>query len=80
MVPTARVDPSGSNLLVDMVEALSDRHGELDIRLEHLALRMPMIPDVIELNGQITVSLHLRELSDKEKSARAAKEIRLLEP
>ncbi|HKN06542.1 MAG TPA: hypothetical protein VJ021_02905 [Thermoplasmata archaeon] len=80
MAPTARVDPSGSNLLLDMVEALSDRQGELDIRLEHLSLHLPMIPESLELNGQITVSLHLRDLSDKEKAARAAKEIRLLEP
>ena len=80
MAPTARVNQSGSNFLLDMVEALSDRQGELDIRLEHLALRLPMMPESLELNGQITVSLHLRDLSDKEKAARAAKEIRLLEP
>jgi len=80
MAPTPRVEPTGPNLLLDMVEALSDRQGELDIRLEHLSLRLPMIPESLELNGQITVSLHLRDLSDKEKAARAAKEIRLLEP
>jgi len=80
MAPTARVDPRGPNLLLDMVEALSDRQGELDIRLEHLSLRLPLMRESLELNGQVTVSLHLRDLSDKEKSARVAKEIRLLEP
>ncbi|MGP8076320.1 MAG: hypothetical protein ACLP8Y_06285 [Thermoplasmata archaeon] len=80
MAPTARVDRTGPNLLFDMMEALSDRQGELDIRLEHLSLRLPMLPESLELNGQITVSLHLRDLSDKEKAARSAKEIRLLEP
>lgn len=80
MAPTARVEPPKPNMLLDLVEALSDRRGELDIRLEHLSLRIPMVPESIELNGQVSVSLHLRDLSDKEKSARAAKEIRLLEP
>lgn len=80
MTPTARVDRTRPNPLLDMVEALSDRQGELDIRLEHLSLRFPMMPETLELNGQVTVSLHLRDLSEKEKSARAAKEIRLLEP
>jgi len=80
MAPTARVERSGSNMILDMVEALADRQGELDIRLEHLSLRLPMMPEALEVNGQLTVSLHLRDLSDKEKAARAAKEIRLLEP
>jgi hypothetical protein len=80
MAPTARIEPTAPNFLLDMVEALSDRQGELDIRLEHLSLRLPMIRETLELNGQISVSLHLRDLSDKEKAARAAKEIRLLEP
>jgi len=80
MAPTARVETAAPNLFLELVEALSDRHGELDVRLEHLSLRLPMIRESLELNGQVTISLHLRDLSDKEKSARAAKEIRLLEP
>jgi len=80
MSPTPRVEASPPNILVELVEALSDRHGQIDLRLDHLALRLPMIRESIELNGQVSVSLHLRDLSDKEKSARAAREIRLLEP
>ncbi len=80
MAPTARVEPTTSNLFVDMVEALSDRQGELELRLEHLSMRLPLMPEAIELNGHVTVAVHLRELSDKEKQAHAAKEIRLLEP
>jgi hypothetical protein len=71
----ARNDP---NPFLDMVEALANRHGEVDIRLEHLNLRLPLMRDALELNGVITVSVHLRELSEKEKSARIAKEVRSL--
>lgn len=80
MAPTARAELAGPNPIVDMVEALSDRQGELSIRLEHLSLRLPMVPGSLEVSGQIAVSLHLRELTDKEKAARSAREIRLLEP
>jgi len=80
MAPTARVEPTSSNLFLDMVEALSDRQGEVELRLQHLALKVPLMPEAIELNGTVTLSVHLRELSDKEKAAHAAKEIRLLEP
>ena len=80
MSPVPRVETPTPNFLVELVEALSDRQGQIELRLDHLALRLPMIREPIEMNGQVSVSLHLRDLSDKEKSARAAREIRLLEP
>lgn len=80
MSPTPRVEAPTPNFLVEMVEALSNRQGQVDLRLDHLSLRLPMIREAIELHGQVSVSVHLRELSDKEKSARSAREIRLLEP
>jgi hypothetical protein len=69
----------GPNPFLDMIEALADRHGEVDFRLEHLTLRLPLMPEPIEVNGAISVSVHLRALTDKEKVARAAKEIRILQ-
>ncbi len=74
--PTLRT--GDSNLFLDLVEAISDRHGELDIRLEHLTLKLPLVPDAIEVNGTISVSAHMRDLTDKEKAARVSKEIRVL--
>lgn len=80
-MPTAsRAENSAPSFMLDLVEALADRQGEVDVRLEHLSLRLPMIRETIELNGQVSISVHLRDLSPKEKSARVAKEIRLLEP
>jgi hypothetical protein len=77
-MPAAAMRTGDSNLFLDLVEAISDRHGQMDIRLEHLSLRLPLVRDAVELNGTITVTVHLRDLTDKEKSARAAKEIRAL--
>lgn len=61
-----------------MIEALADRHGELTMRLERVTLRLPLVPEPIELNGTLTVAMHLRQLSEQEKSARVAKEVRAL--
>ncbi len=69
---------SDSNLFRDLIEAISDRHGQVDLRLDHLSLRLPLVPETIEVNGTISVTLHLRDLTDKEKAARAAKEIKAL--
>ena len=74
--PTIRAgDP---NPFADLIAAVSDRHGEMNIRLEHLTLKLPLVPESIELNGTITVSAHMRDLTDKEKAARVSKEIRAL--
>jgi hypothetical protein len=79
MAASASGGRSDSNIFHDMVEALSGRHGELDIRLEHLNLRLPLMKDSLELNGAITLSVHLRDLTEKEKAARAAKEVKVLQ-
>jgi hypothetical protein len=67
---------SSSNPFHELVEALADRHGEIELRLEHVTLRFPMIPEAIELNGDVSLSVHLRHLSEDEKSAITAKEVR----
>ncbi len=77
MVPAAGSAPE-SNLFQDFVQAISDRHGQMDIRLDHLSLRLPLLKESLELNGTISVSVHMRDLTDKEKQARVAKELRTL--
>jgi hypothetical protein len=79
MAASSSVGRGDSNIFHDMVEALAGRHGELDIRLEHLNLRLPLMKDSLELNGAITLSVHLRDLSEKEKAARVAKEVKALQ-
>ena len=76
----AAASPSGpeSNLFQDFVQAIADRHGQVDIRLENVSVRLPLLRENIELNGTISVSVHMRELTDKEKQARVAKELRTL--
>jgi hypothetical protein len=77
-MPTGDSSPDPANPFLGLMEALSNRHGEMNIRLEHVTLRLPMVPEAFEVNGTLTVSVHLRELSEKERSAHAAKQVRSL--
>jgi hypothetical protein len=80
MAPPPPASTPESNLFQDFVQAIADRHGEMDIRLDHVQLRLPLLRDSFELNGTISVTVHMRQLTDKEKQARAAHEIRVLSP
>ena len=68
----------GVNVFQDWMDAIANQRGELDLRLEGVSLKLPFIPEPVELNGTVTVSFHVRELSEKEREARAAKEVRQL--
>jgi hypothetical protein len=70
--------PSATNLFVDLMDALSNHHGQMDVRFERLNLRLPFAGRTLELNGNVSVSVHLRDLSDKERSAHVAKQLRAL--
>jgi hypothetical protein len=74
--PTVRT--GDSNPFLDLIEAISDRQGEMELRLEHVTLKLPLVPETIELNGTVTLTVHMRDLTDKEKAAHASKEIRAL--
>jgi hypothetical protein len=75
MAPPASSE-SMVNPFVELVEALANRHGEVDVHLEHLKLRVPLIREAIELNGTVTVSVKFRELTEREKQADVARELR----
>ncbi len=62
------------------MNAMANQRGELDLRLEGVTLRLPFVPQPVELNGTVTVSFHIRELTDKERDARVAREVRMLRP
>jgi hypothetical protein len=74
--PTASLSPMG-NPLVELVEALSNRQGEVDIRLDRLAVRLPLVGQ-IEATGSLSLSVHLRPLSARELKAREGRQIRHL--
>lgn len=61
-----------------MIEAVDDHQVQLDIRLDGLSLHVPYVREEIELRGSMSVSVHLRHLTDVEKEAHASHTIKRL--
>jgi hypothetical protein len=78
-MPTPDRPSLGSgNPFQDWMMAMANRRGELDLRMENVTLQLPFIPHPVALNGTVTVSFHIRDLSEREREAREARELRLL--
>jgi len=61
-----------------LIEALADKHSQLDINFHNVNLKLPSMQVGVELNGSVTLSVHMRELSDEEKKALAEKNVGML--
>ena len=72
------VEEMGSGLFEGLINALGNKHSELDLSFEHTRLTMPGTQVGIELNGVVTLTVHMRELTDNEKKAMAEKNIALM--
>ena len=58
-----------------ILEALSDKHSQLDISLQGMSIKHPNSGIGVELNGLLTVTAHMRDLTEDEKKASAAKNV-----
>ena len=62
-----------ASVFEDMVQAVLDKHGQMDIRLDRVSWKVPILRDAFELNGTVSVTIHMRDLTDREKQAHVAK-------
>ena len=62
-------------LLEGVIEALSDKHSQVDVRLDGLTLSMGDSRLALHLSGTLTVSVHMRDLTDGEKDELATAHI-----
>jgi hypothetical protein len=72
------VEKMEKGLLEGMIEAMADKHSQLDIRLNSLTLRLPGTRTGLVLNGTISLSVHMRDLTDQEKQALANHHVSML--
>lgn len=61
-----------------LVEAIADKHTELDVNLQGVTVTLPHAGLTVELNGLVTVTVHMRELTEDEKRASATKNVSLM--
>jgi hypothetical protein len=59
-------------MLEGAIDALLDRQSQLDVRLQDLTVSLPGTHIALQMSGTLTVSVHLRELTDEEKQAHAS--------
>jgi hypothetical protein len=59
-------------LVEGLIEALMDRQSQLDVNLKALTLSLQGTPLALQLSGKLTVSVHMRELTDEEKDAHSS--------
>jgi hypothetical protein len=61
-----------------LVEAIADKYTEFDINLQGVNVKLPRSGISVELNGLVTLTVHMRELSEDEKRASAAKNVKIM--
>ncbi len=64
--------------LEGVFEALANKHSQLDINFQRTTLRVPGFQASVELNGTVSMTVHLRELTEDEKKASAQRNVALM--
>ena len=65
-------------IIAGLLEALADKHSELDINLQKVTIKLPNMQVGVELDGLVTVTVHMRNLTDDEKKASAARNVGMM--
>ncbi len=59
-------------LVEGLIEALSDKHSQVDIRLQDLTMNLADSRVGVKVSGAITIAVHMRDLTAPEKEAHVA--------
>jgi hypothetical protein len=65
-------------MLAGLLEALANKHSELDLNFQKVSVTLPNVRMSVELNGTITVSVHMRDMTEEETKALSAKRVEML--
>jgi hypothetical protein len=78
MAQSKSTSDTGRSLVEGIIEALSDKHSQLDINLQRMSVKLPNTGMGIEFNGFVTVTCHVRDITEDERKASASKNISLM--
>lgn len=68
----------GAGLFEGVLETLADKHSQLDISLQNLRVDLPNTKISVEINGTVTVTAHVRNLTDDERKASSDRNVALM--
>ncbi len=57
-VPTS---PDRENPIEDVLKALTDREGDLEVTLDGFEIQFPFLRDPLRVKGTLTLRVHMRE-------------------
>lgn len=66
------------SIVADFLEALSDKHSQVDINLQGMNVKFPSTGMSVEFNGLVTVTSHIRDITEDEKKASASKNVAMM--
>ncbi len=67
-----------TNFFEGLIESLADKHSQLDINFQKTSIKLPGIEKTLEIDGLVTLSVHVRDLTDEEKKASSKKNVVLM--
>jgi hypothetical protein len=63
-----------------IIESLADKHSQLDINFQNTNIKLPGLEQSVQIDGLVTLSIHVRELTDEEKQASSKKNVVMMTP
>ena len=66
------------NIMEGILGALSDKHSQLDINLQGMSMKFPTLGMSVECNGIVTLTAHIRDITEDEKKASASKNVAMM--
>lgn len=61
-----------------LIESLGDKHSQLDINFQKTNIKLPGLEQSVQIDGLVTLTVHVRELTEEEKKASSQKNVVLM--
>ncbi|MDG6958002.1 MAG: hypothetical protein JRN55_04480, partial [Nitrososphaerota archaeon] len=71
MAQSKSASEAEKSVVEGVLEALSDKHSQLDVNLQGMTVKFPNTGIGVEFNGLVTVTAHVRDMTEDEKKASA---------
>lgn len=78
MAQSRRAAGSDRSIVTEFLEALSDKHSQVDVSLQGMHVKFPNTGMSVEFNGLVTMTCHVRDLTEDEKKASATRNLSLM--
>ena len=78
MAQSRRTAEPERSIVAEFLEALSDKHSQEDVNLQGMNVKFPSTGMSVELNGLVTLTCHVSELTEDDNKASANKNVTLM--